>query len=116
MQNFASIPFSTDLATLAEMYQMYKRIMRHWQEVLPSNSMHEFAYEQTVEDPESSIRGLHEFCELPYNEDWPGFWRYARRVDTASQWQVRRPIYQSSLQRWVRYREFLGPLLELDTE
>jgi len=34
-------------------------------------------------------------------------------VDTASAAQVRRPIYQSSVERWRRYETQLRPLQEL---
>jgi hypothetical protein len=33
-------------------------------------------------------------------------------VRTLSRWQVRQPIYSSSVKRWKKYEEFLGPLLE----
>ena len=35
-----------------------------------------------------------------------------RVVRTASQWQVRQPIYHSSVGRWRPYREQLRPLLD----
>jgi hypothetical protein len=33
-------------------------------------------------------------------------------VETASQWQVRQPIYRQSLERWRYYEKHLGPLKE----
>ena len=30
---------------------------------------------------------------------------------TASQWQVRQPIHNKSVDRWQRYEEWLGPLV-----
>lgn len=33
-------------------------------------------------------------------------------VETASQWQVRQPIYKDSLKRWRHYEQHLGPLKE----
>jgi len=42
------------------------------------------------------------------------FYENRKRVDTISRWQVRRPLYQTSLKRWHAYREFLGPLLALE--
>jgi Sulfotransferase family len=112
MQNFRHILYSTDLATLAAVYRLYQRTMFHWQRALPSGSLFECSYEQTVTDPEPVIRGLYEHCGICFNDDWSRFPERARRVVTASRWQVRRPLYQSSVQRWKNYARFLGPLLE----
>ena len=81
---------------------------------LPPGSIFECPYEAMVADPEPLVLGLHEHCGISFNEDWARFHDHARRVDTASLWQVRRPIYQTSVQRWKNYARFLGPLLELD--
>jgi len=116
MQNFASIQFSTDLATLAQFYQLYRRIMGHWQRELASGSIFECSYEEMVADPEPLVHSLHDHCGIAFNENWLRFRDCVRRVDTASNWQVRRSIYQSSVQRWVSYAPFLGPLLQLEED
>ena len=36
-----------------------------------------------------------------------------RAVSTLSRWQVRQPVYQSSVERWRRYENHLGVLLEM---
>lgn len=36
-----------------------------------------------------------------------------RKVKTASQWQVRQPIYKTSKERWRNYEPYIVPLLEL---
>jgi len=33
-----------------------------------------------------------------------------RSVKTASHWQVRQPIYKTSVRRWKNYEQFLDPL------
>jgi hypothetical protein len=38
--------------------------------------------------------------------------RTARAVLTASQWQVRQPIYRGSVGRWKRYEPWLEPMIE----
>jgi hypothetical protein len=35
-----------------------------------------------------------------------------RAVKTASSWQVRQPVYRTSLARWKRYRKFIPELLD----
>ena len=80
---------------------------------VPPGSIFDCPYEAMVADPEPRVRALHEHCGLPFNENWARFHEHPRRVDTASQWQVRRPIYQTSVERWKNYARFLGPLLDL---
>ncbi len=114
MQNFHGVNFSTDLDNLASFFRMNSMLMDHWKRVLGSGEIFEASYERLVSDPEPIVRALYEYCGLSHNEGWSTFWSHSRRVDTASQWQVRRPIYHSSVQRWRNYSAFLGPLLELD--
>lgn len=116
MQCFAGVLFSTDLSTLAEVYRLYRQVMGHWLKVLPRDSIFDCPYEAMVTDPEPLVRGLHEHCGIPFNENWPRFHDHARRVDTASLWQIRRPIYQTSVNRWKNYARFLGPLLHLEED
>lgn len=114
MQDFADIPYATDLDALAEVYRHYLRIMNHWNEVLPASAILDINYEELVTEPESAVRRLCEFCGLQFEPSCLQFHQNKKRVETASRWQVRRPLYQSSVDRWKRYRDYLGPLLELD--
>lgn len=114
MQNFEAIGWATSLDWLVEVYRLYRRIMEHWRSVLPSPGMFEIEYEDLVARPEEVVRQLCDFVALPFEEGCLRFYERAQRVDTASRWQVRNPIYDTSVGRWKRYREFLGPLLELD--
>ena len=114
MQNFQNIAFATDLYSLTAAYRLNQRIMNHWQCALPLGEIFDSSYERLVADPEPLVRSLHDFCGLPYNEKWSAFWKHARRVDTVSHWQIRRPIYRSSVRRWRNYAAYLGPLLELE--
>jgi len=38
------------------------------------------------------------------------FYNLDRPVKTASSWQVRQPIYSTSVARWQNYKKFIGPL------
>jgi hypothetical protein len=113
MQNFAGIPYATCLHCLAEVYRQYLRIMEHWRCVLKPDSLFEVSYEGLVDQPEEQIRKLCDFCQVPFEESCLRFHENRKRVETASLWQVRKPVYRTSVQRWERYQEFLGPLLAL---
>ena len=60
--------------------------------------------------PEEAIPSLIAFVDLPWDERCLSPHRTKRRVATASRWQVRRPIYRTSVGRYRDYEAFLGPL------
>jgi tetratricopeptide (TPR) repeat protein len=114
MQDFNGIRYATSLEQLSDVYRLYRRIMDHWRAVLPASSLFEIEYEELVKRPDELIPQLCEFCGLTVEEKCFRFYENRKRVDTISRWQVRRPLYQTSLKRWHAYREFLGPLLALE--
>jgi tetratricopeptide (TPR) repeat protein len=103
--------YSTDMKTLGLYYREYRRLMHHWRKVLPLK-MFELDYEEMIADQESMSRRLIDFAGLEWNDACLNFHETERTVRTLSRWQVRQPIYKSSVQRWRKYDEFLGPLKE----
>ncbi len=104
--------FSYDLKELAGYYRLYRRIMRHWREVLPAEFILDVQYEQMVAEPEAQIRRLLGFCGLPFEEACMNFHEVKRTVKTASVLQVRQPMYKTSVARWKKYGDRLAPLVE----
>ena len=102
-------PFARDLDHLGRYYRDYQRLMAHWHKVLPSSIL-DVPYEGLVADQESWSRKLVAFLGLPWDERCLAFYEKERLVRTASFWQVRQPIYASSIGRWRHYAKHLGPL------
>ena len=72
----------------------------------------EIQYEDLVANSEKKSRDLISFIGLEWDEACLNFQQNKRAVRTASIAQVRKPIYQSSIAKWKRYEDQLGPLLE----
>lgn len=104
-------PYAFDLGDLGHYYRQYERLMAHWRAVL-GERLFEVQYADLVDDPESTGRRLIDHCGLEWNERCLQFDRNGGAVKTASQWQVRQPIYKTSLQRWKHYVRHLAPLIE----
>jgi hypothetical protein len=86
--------------------------MDHWVRVLPGR-MIDVDHETLIGAPEEPIRWLvTEACGLPWDGACLRFHEHKGAVRTASATQVRRPIFSSSLHRWRRYAQHLGPLFE----
>lgn len=103
--------YSYDLAEIGEYYVQYRRLMEHWHNLFPGKILN-VAYEEVVMDAEQAQRRMVDFCGLDWDDrclQMPG---KDVTVRTASAWQVRQPIYHSSIQRWRQYERYLGPLLK----
>lgn len=101
-----------DLAELGRYYRDYGRLMQHWRDVLPGDAFLDVQYEDIVADKEKEARRMLEFCDLEWDAACLDFHKTERTVRTASVTQVRQPIYTSSIERWRKYENHLGPLLE----
>jgi hypothetical protein len=63
-----------------------------------------------VDDLETQVRRILEFCKLPFEQACLEFHRTDRSVRTPSSEQVRQPIYRSGLEQWRNYEPWLTPL------
>lgn len=109
-QNFSHpTSWSWDLEDIGHYYGQYRKLMAHWNTVLPV-PMLEFSYEATVDDFETQARRLLDFCGLEWEPACLDFHRTERPVLTASKGQVRRPIYASSKGKWRVFERELEPL------
>lgn len=86
-------------------------LMDLWNQVLPGR-FHEVYYEDMIENLEGEARRLIDYLGLPWDPACLSFHKTERVVMTASHWQVRQPLYATSIGRWRPYRKHLGPLLE----
>lgn len=111
-QNFAGEhPYAYDLTNLGHQHRQYERLMSHWHQVLPGRIL-EINYEDTIADPEYWSRKLISHVGLEWNDACLAPHQLERAVKTASQWQVRQPIYKTSVQRWKNYEKHLASLKE----
>ena len=112
MQNFIDRhDYGKDLATLGAYYREYEALMKHWQEVLPI-TIHDCVYEDLVSDFEPTVRAMLASLGLDWDPACLDYHRQERQVTTASLWQVRQPLFASSVGRWRNYEKHLGPLRE----
>lgn len=113
-QDFArKMDFAFDRGDLTAHYQQYQRLMVHWRTVLPPDRFMEVQYEELVANPEPVTRKMIEFCGLEWDDACLSPELNPRSVRTASLWQVRQPVYRTSVARWRNYEPWLGPLREL---
>ncbi len=96
--------FSYSLDDIGRYYADYVTLMAHYDAVLPGR-VHRVIYERMVDDTESEVRRLLDYCGLPFEDACLRFYENDRAVRTASSEQVRQPIF----------RDARGPLAALRT-
>ncbi|GAB5389152.1 MAG: hypothetical protein Alpg2KO_21200 [Alphaproteobacteria bacterium] len=108
-QNFRSgQEYSFDLDNLASYYAGYRDLMEHWEKV--AGPVFRLDYTGLVNDPEAVSKRLFDFIGLDWTPDVLNFHTQNRRVETASKWQVRQPLYKSSVGRERKYKDQVKPL------
>ncbi len=101
--------FSYDLGDLGRYYHDYIELMAHFDRVAPGR-VHRVHHESLVQNTESEVRALLEYCGLPFEEQCLRFYENERAVRTASSEQVRQPIFRQGLEQWRHYEPWLGAL------
>ena len=106
------IPWAYDLVDCGFRALEIERLADHWRRVLPMRML-TIDYESLIADLEGESRRLIEFLALDWEPACLEFYKTGRSVRTSSGWQVRQPLYTSSVGRWRKYEKHLGPLLEV---
>ncbi len=101
--------FSYGLEDIGRYYRDYVELMAHMDAVLPGR-VHRVFYESMIENTETEVRRLLEYCGLPFEEQCLRFYENERAVRTASSEQVRQPIFREGMDHWRHYDTWLGPL------
>ena len=101
--------YSHDLKDLGAYFNLYRDLMKHWHAVLPGK-IYDLPYEKLVADSEKEIRGLLDFCTLPFDENCLHFHKTSRVVRTPSASHVHQPHYSDTIDLWKHYEQQLKPL------
>jgi len=111
--NSASVEWSCVKKNIVFVYEEYLRVMEHWRQVLPPGKMLEVDYEDLVTNPEPAIRAMIAHCGMKWDDRCLRPQDNQRAIATPSDWQVRQPIYRSSIDRWRPFEPYLGEFKEL---
>jgi predicted Zn-dependent protease len=100
--------FTYSIEDITRYYRMYVRLMAHWDQTLPGKILR-IQHEDLVDDLESNVRRILDFCGLEFEPDCLQFHKTERSVHSASSEQVRRPINREGVDQWRHYEPWLGP-------
>ncbi len=105
-------PHSHDLYNLGRFYRDYERLMAHWHTIADDLgvSILDVNYSGIVGDLDTNAKAIIDHVGLEWDDACLRFDRVQKAARTASNDQVRRPIYTSSLDRASNYERHLSPL------
>ena len=110
IQDFGGdMAYTYDLSDIGHYYGQYHKLMAHWDSVF-GESLLTIHYENLVQDFETEVRKVLNYCRLPWNDHCLDFHKNKRVIATASVSQVSEPLYKSSVGRWRCYANELEPL------
>ncbi|NRB40473.1 MAG: sulfotransferase [Pseudomonadales bacterium] len=101
--------FAYELEDIGQQLADHNLLMHHWQQLFPD--ILEVHYEAVVEDLEGTARKMLDYIGVAWQQQVLAFNELDRPVKTASVWQVRQPIYNSSKAKWRHYEAYLPSLL-----
>ena len=101
--------FTYGLEEIGKYYRDYVQLMDHWDEVLPGFVLR-VQYENVVNDLDTEIRRILDFCGLPFEDACVEYHKTERSIRMPSAEQVRQPIYKSGLEQWRNFEAWLDPL------
>ncbi len=101
--------FTYSLEDIARYYRDYVDLMDHWNVVLPGEVL-KVQHEDVVDDLESQVARILDFCGLEFEASCVEFHKTERSVRTPSSEQVRQPIFRDSLEAWRKFEPWLEPL------
>jgi hypothetical protein len=78
-------------------------------QLVPMLTIH---YEDLVANLESETRRILRYIGLEWDDAVLSFYNSSRIVPTASSFQVLKPIYGTSVDRWKHYHKWLGPFYD----
>jgi hypothetical protein len=107
-----TLDYTCDFTSLAELYIAYREMIEHWDNVLPGRITH-IRYDDIVHDTPGIAKAIITATGLPWDDSVLEFHKKKHAVNTLSSTQVRKGIYTSSLQSWMKYKKQLQPLVEL---
>ena len=107
--------FTYSMEDLGNYYTDYIRAMNHWHKVY-GKDIFTVHYDDVINKTEETIRGLIDYCNLPFEQECLEFYKSSRPVKTPSAEQVRQPIYKSGLNYWKNYEKHLLPLKKIIDE
>ncbi len=103
--------YAYNIVDIVDYYAMYMDLMNFWQSNY-SRRIYTLNYETLTENQFEITKDLLQFCRLEWQKECLEFYKSQRPINTASNIQVRKKMYQGSSDAWKRYEPHLKPMID----
>ncbi len=94
--------------------KIYLSMMSYWKKKY-NNLIYEIDYEKLISNKSDETKKLFSFCDLDWSEKIFDFYKTGKTIRTASIYQVKKPIYNSSLNINKNFSKYLPFLNKIDS-
>lgn len=105
-------PYAYALEDVARYLVGERQLLAHWQQQYPQH-LFTVQYESLVKHPETVSTALFNFCGMPFKSAYLRLSDNRSAAATASASQVRSEIYQTSIEKWRQFEDFLTPAINV---
>jgi tetratricopeptide (TPR) repeat protein len=115
MQPLPPTPISSAYLSIEGTVKQYANVMGFWLDMLPrmGDQWIYVRYEEMITDLPAVARSALDFLGLPFEDNVLKFYEHARakRVNSPSRDDVKKPLYKTAVGRWRNYERYLEPYL-----
>ena len=106
--NQVFLAWAHKLENILKYYDIYHKMVENFEKKNPKFIYH-LQYEKFVNDPEIESKKLFKFCNLPWDIKCLQFYDRENLISrTASNMQIKKPIYKDSEKKYAPYKNFLS--------
>ena len=103
--------YTYNLDDLIKTYAFFRRIVNTYSKQFPSFA-HQIHYEDVINDTQNTLESMFKVIDVELEEACLEFYKSERSIHTLSVYQVRQPLYKSSLETLKRYGDRLSDFIE----
>ncbi len=111
----SDMDWSYNETNIIKFIRNYRDVMNYWNHKY-KNSIYEIKYENLVNNKTEETKKLFSYCDLEWSDKVFEFYKNAKTIRTVSINQVKKPIYQSSVNNssnYASYTDFFSQLENL---
>lgn len=101
--------WSYNIKNLLQYYDDYNSLMRHWKKFL-NHKIIDIKYEEIISNPKEELSKILNILNLKWNDNYLNYTKNKNLVETASVYQVREKLYNSSINKWKNYESYFKDL------
>ena len=106
--NLPGVPWAHNLEHIFKYFDIYNKMIENFNKIFPS-FIYELRLEKLSSEPEEESKKLMKFCDLTWDKKCLEFYKRKDLISkTTSNLQIRKAIYQHSLEKDLPYKQFLN--------